>query len=343
MESFLDYIPQIAAAGAMGVSILCIFRVYNLLKNEQEKDQPRPVFLRSIYIFMGFGVLMTILSLGIEFSRHFMGDGGNQQEVLTKKLVAIDSANYYSLDKNGNPASISVDVAGKDYDLSQALPDDFLQNTELKLKAGGDGKYLAVKRNNGKETVFGFLNASELKSSLGDLLVDTTRTAPKLPTVPNQLLESEKLLFAGVMYSPTSRVRTSVQQKLSGKKANSKVANRYLVDFVHTEGFDEELQTLAVKLLIQPKQMNALDAGEYEKLVSVLSSDGVRDAPWRHYELAQVYYSRYGKTDNPDDLENYRNALRAYIAAYDRLTWISNAPDDYPVELTWYNEAKATL
>jgi hypothetical protein len=113
MESFLDYIPQIAAAGAMGVSILCIFRVYNLLKNEQEKDQPRPVFLRSIYIFMGFGVLMTILSLGIEFSRHFMGDGGNQQEVLTKKLVAIDSANYYSLDKNGNPASISVDVAGK--------------------------------------------------------------------------------------------------------------------------------------------------------------------------------------------------------------------------------------
>ena len=72
MDLDLDFLTKILAAGAMGVSIFCIFKVYNLLSAEQERDEPRPVFIKSIYAFMGFAVLMTLLSLGIEYARHLM-------------------------------------------------------------------------------------------------------------------------------------------------------------------------------------------------------------------------------------------------------------------------------
>ena len=74
----LDFLTKILAAGAMGVSIFCIFKVYNLLSTEQERDEPRPVFIKSIYAFMGFAVLMTLLSLSIEYVRHQMVNDDSQ-------------------------------------------------------------------------------------------------------------------------------------------------------------------------------------------------------------------------------------------------------------------------
>jgi hypothetical protein len=65
-------ITKIAAAGAMGVSIFCILKVYDLLKNEQKKDFPRSNFLKTIYVSMGFAVIMTLLSLVIELVRNHM-------------------------------------------------------------------------------------------------------------------------------------------------------------------------------------------------------------------------------------------------------------------------------
>jgi len=73
----LDFLTKILAAGAMGVSIFCIYKVYNLLSIEQERDEPRAIIINSIYKFMVFGGVMTVLSLGIEYVRHQMKNGGD--------------------------------------------------------------------------------------------------------------------------------------------------------------------------------------------------------------------------------------------------------------------------
>lgn len=331
-------LTQILAAGAMGVSIFCILKVYDLLQKEQAKENPRPVFLRSIYVFMGFAVFMTLLSLGIEITRHSMKLTEDGQSNYAKELARVQGQAYFSLDKNGSPEPLEVEIDGKEYALAKAFPADFFKDTHLKLKRDENQKLLVVKDNNGKVITFGYFEQADINA------FSSNTTAPPPPTVmEDPILASEKLMATGLMYTPPSRILTQVQQDVSRKKADENIANKYLVEFVNNQELDKKLQELAVKILIQPTQMNSMDTVQYEKLIAALSSDSPRKPPWRYYELAQVYLSRSIQQNSVADGEKYREALRDYVENYERQTWLSGKPDDYPVEYAWYLDAKKVL
>lgn len=320
-------ITKIAAAGALGVSIFCVYKVYDLLKNEQARDQPRSIFIRTIYVSMGFAILMTLLSLGIEVVRNRMSTPVND---LADKLQAIADQDYYAVDRNGNPAAITFRYQGKAYVLGKALPERYFENNALNLKTEDSDKYPVVRENLGKETVFGYLSQTELTTKLRNLFEEAS----------GQSLGAEELLSLGLLYAPAS-----VSNVVSApRQINSTLANRYLVDLIsQTDENSADLRERAIKLLIQPQLMSKLKPEQYEKLIAALQS-GVRGAPYDKYELAQVYLSRSWQTWNQDkrtaDVEKHKELLREYVRYYEANRWIQDTTR-YKREYDWYQANKS--
>jgi len=338
-------ITEIIAAGAMGVSVFFCIKAHSLLKDEQAKENPRPQMLqmlRSIYVFMGFALLMTPVALGIEYARHQMNldNAGNDQAGVVAALEALQQEGHYATNKNGNPEALELSFGGETYQLAQPYPTDGFADTHLKLKAGGNGRYLALKNNNGEEITYGYFTADDLKRDLNDLLV-IVNEGPDEPV--DELLESKKMISTGLLYAPSSKMLTSIQSELSTKRANPRTSNRYLVDFASTADKEDPLQNMALDLLIQPGQMRELDSIKYDKLIATLAVDGVRQLPHRYYELAQVHYSRWAKYQREEDQAIHLQMLCKYVRSFDALTWINSKPEEYKLEHGWYREAKAGL
>ncbi len=331
---------EILAAGAMGVSVFFAIKAYSLLKDEQAKDAPRPTMLRSIYVFMGFALLMTPMALGIEYARHNMNlDSANvDQTTIANTLKAIENKTFYSVDRNGYPDAIEVPLNGTTYQLSVPFPESGFKSTPLSLKQEGR-KYLAFKNNNEDGIVYGYLSEQEIKRAY------QTLPAGVAPAGDDQdpVLSKEKLVATGLLYTPPTTLGRNILTSVNKKKANKSIANRYLLDFVAEKDRDRDLQEQALKILIQPTQMTALDAPQYDKLIKALSEDGPRTAPWRHYELAQVYWTRASQNASAEDRNRYFSAMCAYKNSYEGLRYLSNNRDDYPTEYRWYQEAKKDL
>lgn len=335
-------ITEIIAAGAMGVSVFFCIKAHSLLKDEQAKDTPRPEILRSIYIFMGFALLMTPVALGIEYARHQMNldTVGNDQEGFTETLASFQEEGYFGLNKDGNPEDIKVKFGGEEYVLANALPETELAGTRLQIRKLDDGKYRVFKINKEEQTAYGHFTAEDLRQALSDLLV-VVDEGPDEPT--DELLESKKLMGTGLLYAPRSRVLTDIQNELATKSANPRITNRYLMDFASLADKEDPLQNMALDLLIQPDQMRELDSLKYDKLIATLSIDGVRDLPHRYWELAQVYYSRWAKYHREEDHAGHLNMLCKYVKSFDALRWIKEQPEKYKLEHGWYQEAKQGL
>jgi hypothetical protein len=330
---------EILAAGAMGISVFFVVKAHSLLKDEQAKETPRASILRQITIFMGFAILMTPIALGIEYLRHQMNLDNQDQVGFAETLREIENKAYFSLDKYGNPDTINVKFSGVIYQLGTPYPETFFKDTHLKIKKGADQKFLAVKENNSTDITYGYFDAADINAAAtGPGPVD-----PGSTQVADEVLEKEKLLATGIMYTPYSRVFNDIHQKLKNKKANGKTANKYLSAFVADPGYSDELQEMAVKLLIQPEQMNDLKPTEYNQLISALSSDDIRGAPWRYYELAQVYLSLSTKQDKEANLTKYKESLQAYVRDYDLKTWLNSNPLKYPLAYDWYLDANQVL
>lgn len=56
-------IPEILKFGIIGLGAIMAILAFWLLRGEQSKRQPRPLMIKSIYVFMGFSFLLTILGL----------------------------------------------------------------------------------------------------------------------------------------------------------------------------------------------------------------------------------------------------------------------------------------
>lgn len=319
----------------MGVSILCILRVAGLLKKEQEQDSPRPVFLRSIYVFMGFGLLMTLVALGIEVSRYFMPANDGELTQLKQKLKDIGGDGYFSLDGYGNPKAMSIELDGKPYTLSEAFPDTSFGETQLNI-VQRSGKYRAVKNNSGTEVTYGYFPEQELKGKLTSFFsfLIPAVTQPKEPTTSTNA-DVEALYMAGMAYTP-SNIRQDVKPTQITDRSK---ANRRLVDFLSTQGFENDaLREEAVKLLMQPRMLDKLSVEGHNQLIELLSENGVRVIPWRYYELAQVYLSRYhlnGEKDKTDE-DKYKEFSKKYMQEYERRGWTEA---NHPGEFVYYQSA----
>lgn len=332
-------VTEIIAAGAMGVSVFFAVKAHSLLKEEQAKETPRPAILRSITVFMGFALLMTPLALGIEYARHRMNFEDQDHAGFAEELKRIENKSFYSLNQDGNPEGIEVKFEKVTYQLGTPFPATSFKATELKLKKGDNQQYLAVKDNNGTDITFGYLSNTELREKLSGLFA--SNTAPGAPV--DEVLESEKLMSTGLMYTPPTSVRNEIRRKLDDKKSDGNIANRYLVDFVDGEDLDKTLQGMAVKLLIQPSQMSLLDTGQYDKLIAALSTNGVRNLPYRYYELAQVYLSRWSQQKMATDLEKYKESLQKYVGNYEAQRWLNADTLKYATEYAWYLDAQKEL
>lgn len=153
----------------------------------------------------------------------------------------------------------------------------------------------------------------------------------------------KKFMSTGLMYAPPSVIRDRVHSFLNNR-ANAKVTNKYLVEYVSPEGQENPLQEFALDLLVQSKQLRVLDSIKYDKLITTLATDGVRELPYRYYELAQVYYSRWAKYHNEADRLEYKRQVCKYVKSYESLSWIKNKkPGEYLLEEGWYNAYKADL
>lgn len=330
-------ITEIIAAGAMGVSVFFCIKAHSLLKDEQAKDNPRPSILRSIYIFMGFALLMTPVALGIEYARHQMNldNVDNDQEGLAKVLEDFAGEGHYAVDKNGNPEALELTFAGKNYQLAQPYPASKFGDTPLMLKPGENGRYLALRDNNGKEILYGYFPESNLKTSLAGLFP----AQPPPVEGPKKESEIESLYAAGLAYTPSNiRNQLRLQSITDFKKANAR-----LVDFLGEQGFDDDgLRGGAVKLLMQPDMLVKLSEKGHNRLIELLSDNEVRTVPWRYYELAQVYLSRYklnGKT-NPEDLEKHKELSRSYLQDFKDRNWTA---ETHPGEYTYYRSAAKAI
>jgi len=319
----LDFLTKILAAGAMGVSIFCIYKVYNLLSAEQERDEPRAIIINSIYKFMLFGGIMTVLSLGIEYVRHQMINGGDTKvavdnTVLITQLENLVKKDLYTMDKDGNPEAITLTYGDKAYPISKALGNNTLEKRELTLKKEA-GKYTIIKKNNGKELKLGLLeNFDEF--------------------MPSKKEAAEKALAVGVYYTESELLKV-VQKELNSKKdASLAIAN--LTEVIAPEYKADAIKSLkkiAVKLLIQPQLLDeGLDANQYKNLLAAI--EAIRISPYTEYESAQVYLSRYSRFGNNADYEKYKNLLRDYITIYER-----RFRDTTSVEYQWYLDSKRVL
>lgn len=328
-----NILTKILAAGAMGASIFCIWKVYDLLRNEQDKEEPRPIFIRTIYVAMGFAVIMTLLSLGIEVVRHNMGMEVNNSPVLDNALQRLSENTYYSLDQDGNPLAMSLPLGDSTLVLSEALPRDFYQNNELTIKLLED-KYLVQRENKGQIMTAGQLRPSQIEGLLN--------SSPPAPSSEADIGPNE-LLNLGLSYSP-STVVNAVNLSISREES---LAVNYLIQLLDDKYSNKpDIQKKAVRLLIQPQLMNALNRTQYDALIKALESGKIRPAPYSYYELAQVYHSRAFQTRDKqkraEDLNQYRDNLGEYIQFYEEKTWIQDA-DDYPTEALWYKNAKNEL
>ena len=336
--NLLEYIPQLAAAGAMGVGILIILRVYALLKTEQAKDAPRPTILRSIYVFMGFGLVMTLVALGIEASRFFFTEeeGTGELAQLRTALAQLEEQTFYGLNENGNPTPIRLEANGKKYTLAEAFPDTAFAATPLNLIPAA-GRYRAVKDLGGRQITYGYFPERELRSRLTTFFAATDPTTP--PPPPSTGSKPEQTYAAGRAYTP-GRILSGLRLR---DITDASKANARLLDFLSTPAADNEtLRKEAVKLLIQPRMMEELSEAGHDRLIELLSDNSVRNAPWRYYEAAQVYLSRYhlkGDT-NVSDLERHKELSREYRTAYERRGWTR---EERPAEFAYYQSAGRAL
>jgi hypothetical protein len=325
----ITLITKIVAAGAMGVSIYCIIKVYDLLKNEQKEKIPRQNFIRTIYVSMGFAVLMTLLSLGIEIIREEMGAELN---TLEKDLTEIESEKYYSFNSNGNPKEINLSYKNKPYILSKAFPKNHFKTNELKFKKVKNDKYLVIKKNLEKEIIFGFINKTEIKLKTKDLFSDTIIKP----------LSDDELWGLGIFYTP---VETTKGIGLTVMKDRF-LAIEYLIKFLDLKDVDNaSKKEEAIKLLVQPQLMNRLSQDQYKVLIKMLESD-IRETPWDKYELAQVHLSRSGQSWNKagksSDKVKAKERLKDYVTYYNDHKWIQNSKN-YPKAFQWYEESKSKL
>jgi len=327
---------EILAAGAMGVSVFFAIKAYSLLKDEQAKEAPRPTMLRSIYVFMGFALLMTPMALGIEYARHTMNmdSNGSDQAVVADKLKGIENKTYYVLNKGGNVDSLEFEYAGVTYQLSDPFPTSGFESTHLKLKPNGQQQFLALKNNNGEEITYGYLNGADIKNAYA------TIASPIMPAAQLPVGVDSALAATGLMYLPESSFKGDMEKEV---RKSSQSANRFLIDFINTKTNEVALQKKALKILVQDDQMKDLTDAEYDKLINALSKNGVRKAPWRLYELAQVYLMRSPQRRSQDDRNRYFSTMCAYKQSYEGFSYLKRDTAKYHLELKWYREALTEL
>ncbi len=322
-------ITKIASAGAMGVSIYCIYKVYNLLQKEQDRDEPRPVFIRTIYVSMGFAVLMTILSLGIEFVRDAIGYAPpvtgatilSDEQIMEVKgqLKQIEKREVYAFNNKGNPTLLGIHLDSFDILLTDTVKNGLY-----------DDRKLSIGPNNGDQIV---INSADL--NLGYL--EKAEVLQNVSVDANKDLTPKEQLFLGLLHAK-AKEQNIVKSKMSVDY--NRVKNK-LFPLLELSGDDQKVGKDALRVLIQKDLLDHLDYSQHETLLNKLTQ--LHRSPYVYFEKAQVYLSRSqipNSTSRTDDLKNYRENLKLYVDNFPA-SWFNNP--DKKMETGWLDVANQEL
>lgn len=328
----INLITKIAAAGAMGVSIFCIIQVYNLMKKEQQRDQIRRNFIKIVNRFMGFAVIMTILSLGIEVARHYMGTGNQLDTQLEAKLQKLSSEEYFSMTKSGSPTKIEITYNDSTYTLSEPYPRETFRNVPLSLVKDeqNTNHFLAAQQQGGRTFIMGNIKTDEMREAINDNKDKSTQVSE---------------LYTLGFYNTPAQVRSKAVIK--APQTDRDQANQYLTQLVaFNDNPQKSLSQRAIKILVQPDLLKSFTPEQYDIVINGLKTPGIGEAPWNSYELAQVYLMRSYQLWNSDqkeaDRQQYFTYLKEYHDLYQRKTWIQDR-NKYQREYNWFVNAKSEL
>ena len=285
---------------------------------------------------MGFAVVMTLLSLGIEYARHRMTQQEAANPQLTRALERIAEGGFFSLDNKGKPEAITVNLGDSSLALSHALPNNFFADHSLIIKELED-KYLVQRENEGQLTTTGHLLPNQINGRNGD--------SSGASSGGGDQLKGEDILNLGLAYSPPS----IINELNIPPTRDEALAVNYLIQLLD-DSFQNQpkLQKKAVRLLTQPRLMQQLQQEQYDSLIAALESNRIRKPPYNSYELAQVYHSRafqpWNRDNKEQDVARYTNHLRDYVGYYEAEfnDWIRDRLQ-YPTEAIWYEAAKRQL
>ena len=322
-------ITKIASAGAMGVSIYCIYKVYNLLQKEQDRDEPRPVFIRTIYVSMGFAVLMTILSLGIEFVRDAIGytPPASAATILTDEqimevkgqLKQIEKREVYAFNKKGNPTVLGIHLDCFDILLTDTVKNDLFDERKLSIGQTNEDQVVI----NSADLNLGYLDRAEVVKNIS---VDATKD-----------LTPKEQLFLGLLHAK-AKERNVVKSKMSVDY--NRVKNK-LFPLLELSGDDQKVGKDALRVLIQKDLLDHLDYVQHETLLEKLTQ--LHRSPYVYFEKAQVYLSRSkipNSATKSEDLKHYRENLKLYVDNFPA-SWFKNP--DKTMETGWLDVANQEL
>ena len=279
----INVISQIAAAGAMGVSILCIYKVYELLKKEQERDSPRPKFMKGIYLSMFFALLMSAATLGIEVVLFNLKSNTNS---LTNDLEAIGAMNLFIADANGNPKNIEITHKGAPIQL-----DDNQKKTNwnisLKKDQQSPDRIKAILMHGQGERALGYISNPELIAS-----------KKELPSSHVDGLNTEDLYIIGRSYAGATIAQR--HENINQNSINIYKAADHLLDIVErrTNPENKLWQKASIKILVDPTVLEELSDEDCYRIITAYSKPEFPRNRYKDYDLAQVYYTLFKNSEN---------------------------------------------
>lgn len=323
-----ELITKLIAAGSMGVSIYCVIKVYSLLKAEQDREIIRSEFIKTIYVFMGFGIFMTAFSLFIEFLRPRFDQDVNKLE---EHLKIFSKNPNYSIDKNGNPMPITLPFKDTTYTISNPLPNNLYENVQLSIKEEKDNRNLIVFKNNiPDDIVFGFLTNEEVQS---------------IAIKEEQNIDPEAYLTLIKAYYPKEDYK-KILNNYPKFEEDIFEAKKYLIDVINNKDiFKASDLDEVLKLTTENEIMKQLKEDEYPILIESLEKD--RPSPFNIWQLSQLYFVRSNASWNNNkqaDLTKYNQYLNEYIKYYESNNYIQK--EDYRYYKTtknWYDLAKGAV
>ena len=310
----LDFFSTILSAGAMGISLALIYYVYQLLKQEQAKEEPRKGILVAIYVFMVFALLMTPLAMLIESNK----EDGKFNKLLTK-LQNSSTSNKYIVDKMGDPESINLKISDSmTISLAKTPGESMWESQKRSFKLSDDKEKLFISTSQG--TDLGYILIKDLESQVH---ISDIRTDP------------DEMLYSGIKRGGVDdEVKFSLEKKVAK-------AIEVMFMLLNDEANNRNIRKSAFLGLVQEDLLKELTVEQLDLLIK--QGPLVRNVPYLYWDLAQAYDQR-SKTLKPG--ETWSDFLPLINGEYRKLCDYYETPGKMPAvdpQLQWYKDAKKAL
>jgi uncharacterized FlaG/YvyC family protein len=135
---------DILKLGVIGLGFLLALLAYRLLRAEQKRDTSRPAIIRSIYVFMGFSLLLCIVGFFSEFAKDSastdettLTELKTDNQTKTKEIETLKEQNsQYRVQLQSTMDTLNSLLEGKGAPLESYSNDDPIKKALVKIDDG---------------------------------------------------------------------------------------------------------------------------------------------------------------------------------------------------------------